>query len=109
MNFLQLLAITILLSALVIPHTAIAADKSDDVILKNAQGLNMTVPAMGTAPLGSQESMTEMLDWLSATSRVLITFFNDVMDLLGLSNTSYVKDMNRAFAPVLENLPSIHR
>jgi len=109
MNLLQLLAAALLLAALVFPAPALAADTSGDDLLKDAQNLSMTVPTMGNAPLGSQESMTQMLDWLNATSRVLITFFNDTMDLLGLSNTSYVKDMNKAFAPVLENPPSIHR
>jgi len=109
MNSLQLLATALLLAALVVPGPALAADTSGDELLKNAQNLSMTVPTMGNAPLGSQESMTEMLDWLNATSRVLITFFNNVMDLFGLSNTSYVKDMNKAFAPVLENPPAIRR
>jgi hypothetical protein len=109
MNFLQLLAAILLLSALVFHAPTKAADPSEQEILKNAQNLSLTVPPTGTAPLGSQESMTEMLDWLNATSRALITFFNDTMDLLGLSNTSYVKDMNKAFAPVLENPPAIGR
>lgn len=109
MNFLQLLCASLLLEALLFPVTAQAADKSEEELLRGAQNLSMTVPTMGNATPGSQESMTRMLDWLNATSRVLITFFNDTMDLLGLSNTSYVKDMNRAFAPVLENPPAIRK
>jgi hypothetical protein len=109
MNSLQLLAAVLLLSALLFSVPAQAADKSETELLKNAQNLSMTVPTMGNATLGSQESMSRMLDWLNATSRVLITFFNDTMDLLGLSNTSYVKDMNKAFAPVMENPPSIKK
>jgi hypothetical protein len=109
MNFLQLIVASLLLSALLFSAPAQAADKSEDELLRNAQNLSLTVPTMGNATLGSQESMSQMLDWLNATSRVLITFFNDTMDLLGLSNTSYVKDMNKAFAPVLENPPAIRK
>ncbi len=109
MNYLQLVCVSLLLAALLLSAPAQAADKSETELLRNAQNLSMTVPPMGNATLGSQESMTQMLDWLNATSRVLITFFNDTMDLLGLSNTSYVKDMNKAFAPVLENPPAIRK
>ena len=109
MNSLQLLLLSLVLSAIVFPAHALAADAAEDEMLKNAQNLSMTVPTMGTAPPGSQESMTQMLDWLNATSRALITFFNDTMDLLGLSNTSYVKDMNKVFAPVMKNPPSIKK
>ncbi|AGB02100.1 hypothetical protein [Methanoregula formicica] len=86
-----------------------AADLSEDELLRNAQNLSLEVPEKGTALLGSQESMGEMVEWLNACSRALIGFFNDTMNLLGLSNTSYVKDMNKAFEPVLKNPPAIHK
>ena len=109
MKSLQLLVSIILLSAFFLPAPVLAADKSDEELLKNARNLSLSVPPTGTAPLGSQESMMEMVEWLNATSRALITFFNDTMNLLGLSNTSYVKDMNKAFEPVLENPPAIKK
>ena len=82
---------------------------SEDEMLRNAQNLSLSVPPTGTAPLGSQESMGEMVEWLNACSQALIGFFNDTMNLLGLSNTSYVKDMNKVFEPVLESPPAIQR
>lgn len=102
------LIVFVVAAVLVLPPVQ-AADLSEQELLKNAQNLSLSVPPTGTSPLGSQESMVEMVDWLNATSRALITFFNDTMNLLGLSNTSYVKDMNKAFEPVLKNPPTIKR
>jgi hypothetical protein len=86
-----------------------AADLSEEELLRNAENLSLEVPDKGTAPLGSQESMVEMVEWLNACSRALIGFFNDTMNLLGLSNTSYVKDMNKVFDPMLKDPPAIRK
>lgn len=109
MNCRPVPLIVFIVAAVLVLSPVQAADLSEEEVLKNAQNLSLSVPPTGTAPLGSQESMVEMVEWLNATSRALITFFNDTMNLLGLSNTSYVKDMNRVFEPVLENPPAIRR
>lgn len=101
--------IVFLVATLLLLSPVQAADLSEDELLRNAQNLSLEVPEKGTAPLGSQESMVEMVEWLNATSRALIGFFNDTMNLLGLSNTSYVKDMNKAFDPMLKNPPAIRK
>ncbi|MDD1693672.1 MAG: hypothetical protein LUQ71_03010 [Methanoregula sp.] len=109
MKIILFLSIAFAVSVLFLLTPVHAADNPDNDMLKNARNLNMTVPEKGNAVLGTRESMTEMLDWLNACSRVLITFFNDTMNLLGLSNTSYVKDMNKAFDTVMKSPPSITR
>jgi hypothetical protein len=107
MKKLTLLSIIFVVSLLFLLSPVHAADPSDADMLKKAQNLNMTVPEKGNAVLGSQESMTDMVDWLNACSRALITFFNDTMNLLGLSDTSYVRDMNKAFDSVMVNPPAV--
>jgi len=109
MNCRPVLLVVFVVASVLFLSPVQAADLSEDELLRNAQNLSLEVPEKGTAPLGSQESMVEMVEWLNATSRALIGFFNDTMNLLGLSNTSYVKDMNKVFEPVLKNPPAIHK
>lgn len=109
MNCRPVLLVVFVVASVFLLSPVQAADMSEDEMLRNAQNLSLAVPPTGTAPLGSQESMVEMVEWLNAASRALIGFFNDTMNLLGLSNTSYVKDMNKAFDPVLKNPPAIRK
>ncbi len=46
-----------------------------------------------TAPLGSADSMTQFVEWLVELGNELMQIFTDAMDLLGLSNETYVGDM----------------
>jgi len=107
MKIVPFLSIAFAFSLILFPFPAYAADNSDADMLQKAQKLNMTLPEKGNAILGSQDSMVEMVDWLLECSRTLIIFFNDTMNVFGLSNTSYVKDMNKAFDIVMKNPPSI--
>ncbi|MDD5142973.1 hypothetical protein [Methanoregula sp.] len=109
MNRRPLILIVFVVATILFLTPVQAADPSGDEMLVQAQNLSLEVPPMGAALPGSQESMVEMVGWLNSCSRALVGFFNDTMDLLGLSNTSYVKDMNKAFEPVLNNPPAIHK
>jgi hypothetical protein len=91
MRIIPVLLFILLLGAIVLP--AGAEDTSYDDMLKNAENLNITVPEKGTALLGSQESMTEMVDWLNACTYTMITFVNDVMNVFGVGNTPYAQNM----------------
>ncbi len=86
----------LLVLSLLVP--ACSAGSMDDALLTDARNLNLTVPPTGSAPLGTLESMDEMTGWLNACSRALVAFFNDVMNLLGLGNETYLRDMNAGFA-----------
>jgi|GEM_PF-2408280 len=46
-----------------------------------------------TAPLGSADSMTQFVEWLVELGRELIEIFTSAMDLIGLSNETYLGDM----------------
>jgi len=46
-----------------------------------------------SAPLGSADSMMQFVEWLVELGRELIGIFTSAMDLLGLSNETYVGDM----------------
>lgn len=45
------------------------------------------------APLGTTDSMAQFVNWLCELVKELIEIFTSAMDLIGLSNESYVKDM----------------
>jgi hypothetical protein len=60
-----------------------------------ARNLNVTVPKQGTALLGTQESMTQMTDWLNACVDSILPLGHDVINELGISNTTYAQDMTR--------------
>lgn len=107
MKTIQLLSILLVLVFFAGAVPAAAAEPSADDMMQEAQKLNMSVPEKGNSPLGSQESMAEMVDWLMECSRALISFFNDTMHMLGLSDTSYVSDMNDAFDVVMKETPTI--
>jgi hypothetical protein len=85
-----ILLFILLISAIVFP--AAAEDPDFEDMLKKAQNLNVTIPQKGNALLGTQESMTEYLDWLNANTDSIINLVNDVMDVLGIGNTSYAQD-----------------
>lgn len=46
-----------------------------------------------TAPVGSVDSMAQFVEWLVELGRELMAIFTDAMDLIGLSNETYVGDM----------------
>ena len=48
-----------------------------------------------TAPLGSADSMIQFVEWLVELANQLIQIFKSAMDLLGLSNETYVGEMLR--------------
>ncbi len=107
MKTIQLLSIVLVIAFFAGAVPAVAAGPSADEMMREAQKLNMSVPEKGNSPLGTQESMAEMVNWLIGCSRALITFFNDTMHMLGLSDTSYVSDMNDAFDVVMKETPTI--
>jgi hypothetical protein len=107
MEFIQSLSIVLVFAFFAGAVPAVAAEPSADEMMREAQKLNMSVPEKGNSPLGTQESMAEMVDWLMECSRALIGFFNDTMRMLGLSDTSYVSDMNDAFDVVMKETPTI--
>ncbi|HEX3002407.1 MAG TPA: hypothetical protein VHN82_08605 [Methanoregula sp.] len=109
MNCRPVLSVVFVVAVILFFSPVQAADLSEDELLRNAQNLSLKVPEKGTAPLGSQESMVQMMEWLNATSRTLAGFFNETMNMFGLSNTSYVKDMNKAFDPLLTDPPAIRK
>ncbi len=45
------------------------------------------------APLGSADSMVQFVEWLVELGRELMQIFTSAMDLIGLSNETYVGDM----------------
>ena len=93
MKIIPILLLILLISAIVLP--AGAEDPNYEDMLKKAQNLNVTVPEKGNALMGTKESMTEYLDWLNACSDAMITFIDDVMDVFGVGNTSYVQEMKK--------------
>ena len=93
MRILPFLLCVMLLCVVVLP--AGAADTSYEDMLKKAQNLNVTVPQKGTAPLGSQESMTEMVDWLNACTDSMLTFVNDIMNVFGIGNMPYTQNLTK--------------
>ncbi|WAC04433.1 MAG: hypothetical protein OS112_08150 [Methanoregula sp.] len=72
-----------------------AAGSADDDIINKAQSLNVTVPQKGTALPGTKESMTEMMEWLNACVDAILSLVHDVMNVLGISNTTYAQDMTK--------------
>lgn len=93
MRIIPILLLTILIITIVLPAGAEDPDNGD--MLKKVQNLNVTVPEKGTALLGTKESMTEYVDWLNASYEAMITFVNDVMDALGIGNTSYAQNLKK--------------
>ena len=93
MRILPLIFIVFISVVLAVP--AIAAGSADDDMVKKAQNLNVTVPQKGTALLGTQESMMQMTDWLNACVDAILSVVHDVMNGLGISNTTYAQDMTK--------------
>jgi hypothetical protein len=100
MRVMTLLLLTFLFCVMVLP-----AGAAEDDLLKKVQNLNITVPQKGTALPGTKESMTQMADWLNACSNAIITFFEDVMDVFGIRNTDYAKDMIKTLEKGLPHSP----
>ncbi len=107
-NEVKRIIVSLILILLLLPPV-FAANNADDEMLRKANNLKLDVPEKGNSVLGTQGSMFEMCDWLMDCSRALITFFNDTMDMLGLSDTPYVKNMNKAFDIVMKDPPSVKR
>jgi hypothetical protein len=93
MKFMPLTIILLIFVIIIVP--APAAASADDDMVKKAQNLNVTVPQKGTALPGTKESMTEMTDWLNACVDAILSLVHDVMNVLGISNTTYVQDMTK--------------
>ena len=93
MRIVPILLFILLIRAIVLPVAA--EDPHYEDMLKKAQNLNITVPEKGTALMGTKESMMEYLNWLNASSDTMITFIDDVMNVFGVSNTSYAQDMKK--------------
>jgi hypothetical protein len=100
MRVITLLLVTLLFCVMVLP-----AGAAEDDMLKKVQNLNITVPQKGTALLGTKESLTQMVDWLNACSNAIITFFKDVMDVLGIRNTDYAKDITKTLEKGVPHTP----
>lgn len=81
--------------SVVLAFPAMAAGSADDARVKKAQNLNITVPQKGTALLGTQESMTQMTDWLNAFVDAILSLFHDFTNVLGINNTTYAQDMTK--------------
>jgi hypothetical protein len=93
MRIMPLVILLLISAVLVVPCSV--AGSTDDEMLKKSQNLNVTVPQKGNAVLGTQYSMTQMTDWLNACSDAIISFVNDVMNMLGVGNTTYTHDMTK--------------
>lgn len=93
MKLFPLFILLLISSFLILP--AVAAGSADEDMLKKAQNLNITVPQKGDAMLGTQESMTQMVDWLNACVEAIMSFVNDVMKMLGISDTTYAHDLTK--------------
>ena len=63
------------------------------LLLSPMSAITASAAEYPTAPLGSVESMTQFVEWLVELGRELIEIFTSAMDLLGLSNETYVGDM----------------
>ena len=73
----------------------VAAAQGDD-LLGNISKITLPFPTKENAPLRSKESMTEMLNWLNALSRSLFTFYQNLINVLGLGDTDYAKQMTQS-------------
>jgi hypothetical protein len=51
--------------------------------------------------------MTEMLNWLNALSRSLFTFYQNLMNVLGLGDTDYAKQMTQSLEKGLSLLRNV--
>jgi len=93
MKILPLVILLLISSFLIL--LAAAAGSADEDMLKKAQNLNVTVPQKGDAMLKTQESTTQMADWLNACVEAIMSFVNDVMKVLGISDTTYSHDLTK--------------
>lgn len=93
MKLLPLFILLLISSFLILP--AVAAGSADEDILKKAQNLNITVPQKGDAMPGTEESMTQVVDWLNACVEAIMSFVNDVMKMPGISDTTYSHDLTK--------------
>lgn len=53
----------------------------------------VTAAEYQTAPPGTLSALGEFVDWLCELADELITIFTDAMEMIGLSNESYVSEM----------------
>jgi len=93
MKLLPLFILLLITSFLILP--AAAAGSTEEDMLKKAQNLDVTVPQKGDAMLGTQGSMTQIVDWLNACVEAIMSFVNDVMKMLGISDTTYAHDLTK--------------
>lgn len=63
------------------------------LLLSPISAITASAAEYPTAPLGSADSMTQFVEWLVELGRELIEIFTSAMDLIGLSNETYVGDM----------------
>jgi len=104
MRIIPILLLILLISAIVLP---VAAEDSDyDDMLNKTQKLNIIVPEKGTAVMGTKESMLEYVDWLNASSDALNAFFDKIMNMFGLGNTTYAQEMKETLKTGRDLSPS---
>jgi hypothetical protein len=104
MTIIRIALVFLLLLAVAIP--AAHAGEADD-LMKKASNLSLIVPEKGDALLGTKGSMSQMSEWLIQCANSLMGFFTDVMNMLGLGNTDYTKQMNETLTKGL-NLSQGH-
>ena len=84
----------VLVVALVLVILTVPPVNAQDIV-ENASQISVTVPTIGSAPLGTTESMSQFQMWLNDITNALLSLINQVTDLLGISNTDYVNNMQQ--------------
>jgi hypothetical protein len=87
----------IFLICIILLFFLIPAAQAQDDLVKKAQGISVTPPPIGSAAIGSKESMYQYENWLNESIEPLISLFDQIMALFGLENMDYTKKMQAAF------------
>jgi hypothetical protein len=88
-NALSIILLIIIVSSFYIP--SVRAD--DDDLMKKASNISVILPTQGNAILGTSESMYQFNYWLMECSYQLISLFNQITNLLGITNINYTNKM----------------
>jgi hypothetical protein len=87
-NTLSIFLLIIIVSSFYVPIV-----RADEDLMKKASNISVVVPTQGNAILGTSESMYQFYYWLIECGYRLILLFNQITNLLGITNIDYTNKM----------------
>lgn len=83
----------VFLLIIVVSSFSIPLVRADEDLMRDASNISVVVPSQGNAMIGTSESMRQYNNWLIECSFQMLSLFNQISDLFGITNMEYTKKM----------------